>query len=51
VASGRTNREVAAELGLTPKTVMHHLGAIYVTLGVRSRSEATVWAFRAGLVD
>ncbi|MGO4596313.1 LuxR C-terminal-related transcriptional regulator [Terrabacter sp. 2RAF25] len=39
VASGRTNKEVAAELFLSAKTVQYHLTRIYAKLGVRSRSE------------
>jgi DNA-binding NarL/FixJ family response regulator len=39
VASGATNREVAAELVVSVKTVEHHLTAVYAKLGVRSRTE------------
>jgi DNA-binding CsgD family transcriptional regulator len=39
VAQGRTNREVAGALFLAPKTVEHHLSAIYRKLGVRRRGE------------
>jgi DNA-binding CsgD family transcriptional regulator len=39
VAQGKSNREVAAALYLTPKTVEFHLTRIYRKLGVRSRSE------------
>ncbi|HET9609558.1 MAG TPA: AAA family ATPase [Acidimicrobiales bacterium] len=39
VAGGRTNREVAAELVISAKTVEHHLGRVYAKLGVRSRTE------------
>jgi DNA-binding CsgD family transcriptional regulator len=39
VARGLTNREVAAELFLSPKTVEFHLGQIYRKLGVRSRTQ------------
>jgi DNA-binding CsgD family transcriptional regulator len=39
VASGRTNREVAAELYMGLRTVETHLSAVYRKLGVRSRSE------------
>ncbi|WP_344255134.1 LuxR C-terminal-related transcriptional regulator [Terrabacter carboxydivorans] len=39
VARGRTNREVAAELFLSVKTVQYHLTRTYAKLGVRSRSE------------
>jgi DNA-binding CsgD family transcriptional regulator len=39
VAQGLTNREVAAALFLSPKTVETHLGRAYRKLSVRSRSE------------
>jgi DNA-binding CsgD family transcriptional regulator/tetratricopeptide (TPR) repeat protein len=39
VAAGRTNREVAAALFLSPRTVEHHLRSAYRKLGVRSRTE------------
>ncbi|MUM04350.1 helix-turn-helix transcriptional regulator [Mycobacterium sp. CBMA 213] len=39
VAKGLSNREVAAELFVSPKTVQYHLTRIYAKLGVRSRAE------------
>jgi DNA-binding CsgD family transcriptional regulator len=39
VAAGRSNREVAGELFMSPKTVEAHLSRIYRKLGVRSRAE------------
>jgi DNA-binding CsgD family transcriptional regulator len=39
VAQGMTNREVAASLFLSPKTVEHHLSHIYRKLDVRSRTQ------------
>ena len=39
VAGGATNREAAASLFLTEKTIEFHLGHIYRKLGVRSRTE------------
>jgi DNA-binding CsgD family transcriptional regulator len=39
VAEGKSNREVAAALYLTPKTVEFHLTRVYRKLGVRSRTE------------
>ena len=38
VAEGATNREAAAALFLSPKTVEHHLTSVYGKLGVRSRT-------------
>jgi DNA-binding CsgD family transcriptional regulator len=39
VASGSTNREAAAALFLSPKTIEFHLRNIYRKLGIRSRTE------------
>jgi DNA-binding CsgD family transcriptional regulator len=39
VAQGRSNKEVAAELFLSVKTVQYHLTRIYAKLGVRTRVE------------
>jgi DNA-binding CsgD family transcriptional regulator/tetratricopeptide (TPR) repeat protein len=41
VASGLSNREVAAELYLSPKTVEYHLAHAFTKLGVRSRHQLT----------
>ena len=39
VATGRTNRQVAAELYVSVKTVEFHLGHIFDKLGIRSRKD------------
>jgi DNA-binding CsgD family transcriptional regulator len=39
VAEGATNKEAAARLFISPKTVEAHLGSIYRKLGLRSRTE------------
>ena len=39
VAEGRSNKEVAAALSLSPKTVEWNLSKVYAKLGVRSRTE------------
>ncbi|MFB6394952.1 helix-turn-helix transcriptional regulator [Polymorphospora sp. 2-325] len=39
VGEGATNREVAACLHLSPRTVDHHLRNIFHRLGLRSRIE------------
>ena len=36
---GRTNRDIAQELFVTPKTVENHLGRVYVKLGIKGRRE------------
>ncbi|WP_420090482.1 helix-turn-helix transcriptional regulator [Mycolicibacterium duvalii] len=38
-ASGATNKEIAAAMFITPKTVEHHLTKIYRKLGIGSRAE------------
>ena len=39
VADGRSNKEIADVLVLSPKTVAYHLSHVFVKLGVRSRSQ------------
>ena len=39
LGEGRTTREVAAALFLSPKTVEYHLRKVYTKLGIRSRAE------------
>jgi DNA-binding CsgD family transcriptional regulator len=51
IAAGGTNKDVAAALGISAKTVMHHSVAIYRKLGVRGRAEATAHAYRNNLID
>lgn len=39
VADGATNRELATQLVVSPKTIEYHLARIYRKLGIRSRAE------------
>ena len=39
VATGRSNRQTAAELYVSVKTVEFHLGHIFDKLGIRSRKD------------
>jgi DNA-binding CsgD family transcriptional regulator len=50
VATGMTNRAVAAELFLSEKTVARHVSNIFSKLGVSSRAAATAYAYQHDLV-
>ena len=50
VARGMSNREVAAALFLSEKTVARHLANLYIKLGVGSRTAAAAYAHAHGLV-
>ena len=39
VRDGASNREIAAQLFLSPRTIEFHLGRIYRKLGIRSRTQ------------
>jgi HD-GYP domain-containing protein (c-di-GMP phosphodiesterase class II) len=47
---GRSNQEIADDLGISAKTVGHHVQHVYQKAGVRSRAAATLWAFEHDLV-
>jgi len=50
LARGQSNRQAAEALSLSPHTVGDHVKSIYRKLGVSSRGEAMVRAFRSGLL-
>jgi len=49
IATGSTNREIAAALHLSPHTVKEHTSGLYRKLGARNRAEAVQRAQRLGL--
>jgi HD-GYP domain-containing protein (c-di-GMP phosphodiesterase class II) len=50
IARGRSNREVAAELVISAKTVGTHVEHIYAKAGVTTRAGATLFAMQHGLL-
>jgi len=51
LAAGHSNAEIAAMLHLSPKTVGHHVSAIFTKLGVENRTQAAALAHRPGPMD
>jgi NarL family two-component system response regulator LiaR len=49
-ARGLGNKQIAAELGLSARTVQTHLTSVFGKLGVASRTEAILLALREGWV-
>jgi ATP/maltotriose-dependent transcriptional regulator MalT len=49
VAAGRSNRQIADELFISPKTASVHVSNILAKLGVSGRGEAAAFAHRNGL--
>ena len=50
-ASGRSNKEIAQELGLSPRTVQTHLASVFSKMGASSRTEAVIKALRCGVLS
>lgn len=50
IARGQSNKEVAAALGISPKTVGHHVEHIYAKAAVSTRAGATLFAMEHGLM-
>lgn len=44
LAGGAADKQIAADLGITTKTVAHHVQHVYDKIGVRSRAGATLFA-------
>ena len=51
VASGQTNRAIAADLFLSERTVARHVSNIFTKLDLSSRSQATAFAYEHGLIQ
>lgn len=51
LAEGKTQRDIAAALVISPKTVSTHIQHLLAKLGVNSRAQAVAAAYRLGLVE
>jgi NarL family two-component system response regulator LiaR len=51
LAQGKANKEIARGLNISEKTVKVHVSNILSKLGVQSRTQATLYAIRIGLVS
>jgi two-component system, NarL family, response regulator LiaR len=50
IAKGRPNKLIARELEISEKTVKAHVGRVLEKLGVSDRTQAALYAVRAGIV-
>jgi DNA-binding NarL/FixJ family response regulator len=50
ITQGRSNREIADELGIAEKTVRIHVSSLLDKMGARDRTQATIYALQRGLV-
>jgi HD-GYP domain-containing protein (c-di-GMP phosphodiesterase class II) len=50
LASGRSNKAIAAQLVVSPKTVGHHVEHIYRKIGCSTRAAASLFAMQHGLL-
>jgi NarL family two-component system response regulator LiaR len=51
LARGKANKQIASSLYVSEKTVKAHVSSILMKLGVQSRTQAALYAVRAGLVS
>jgi DNA-binding CsgD family transcriptional regulator len=50
IARGAATADIAAQLGISPKTAGTHIERIYAKSGASNRSTATLFALRNGLL-
>jgi DNA-binding NarL/FixJ family response regulator len=50
MASGRSNREIAADLVISLETVKTHVGNVFAKLGAANRTQAVIIAYESGVV-
>lgn len=51
LGKGKSNKEIASDLGCSVKTIKNHLNSVFQKLGVNNRTEAVVRAIEKGLIS
>lgn len=51
LGKGKTNKDIAEELGCSVKTIKNHLNSVFTKLGVNNRTEAVVKAIELNLIS
>lgn len=51
LAAGLSNKQIAAELKVSPRTIKFHLDNIYSKIGVNTRTEVVVYGIRHGWIS
>jgi len=51
VARGHSNKQIGAALGISAKTVQHHVAHVYAKIGVASRAGAALFATEHAILD
>lgn len=51
ISGGRSTKEVARDLGISPKTADNHIQSIYAKIGVTTRAGAVLFAIERGLAN
>ena len=51
IADGKNNRDIAAKLVISEKTVKTHVSNILAKLNLDDRTQAAIYALRRGIVD
>jgi DNA-binding NarL/FixJ family response regulator len=51
VTRGMSNRQIASQLSISPRTVDRHVADVYTRIGVSSRAAAALYAIEHGLLE